>query len=294
VEWLNYNQFYYFWVIAQEASVTRAAARLRLSQSNLSEQLRDFEGAVGQPLFDRKGRQLVLTEAGRLAVEYGNTVFTSGQEMLDMFRNRPVQKRKTAIRVGAISSLSKNLQFAFVQSLLNDDTLKLTMVEGDLGELTRQLQSHLLDVVISNTPVRTDVTPEVFNHRLSEIRVSLVGAPHFKGLSKGFPASLKDKPLFLPGRAGRYRSDFEAWLEREGVSVDVRAEVEDMALLRLFALSGQGIALVPEIVVRRELATGELAVIRSLPGFTETFFAVTTSRKFPNPHIERMVKGFKG
>jgi LysR family transcriptional activator of nhaA len=214
--------------------------------------------------------------------------------MMDVFRNRPVQKQKTAIRVGAISSLSKNLQFEFIRPLLKDETLKLVMVEGDLSELVRQLQNHTLDVVISNTPVRTDSSPEVFNHRLGEIQVSLVGAKRFKPLAKGFPKSLAGQTLFLPGRAGRYRSDFEAWLERERVHADVRAEVEDMALLRLFAMSGLGIALVPEIVVQRELQSGELVSIRQLKGFVETFYAVTTTKKFPNPSIEKTVRGFLG
>jgi LysR family transcriptional activator of nhaA len=294
VDRINYNQFFYFWIIAQEMSVTQAAKRLRLSQSNLSEQLRDFEGLVGQALFERKARKLSLTESGRVAFDYANSIFSSGQEMMDVFRNRPVQKQKTAIRVGAISSLSKNLQFEFIRPLLKDDTLKLIMVEGDLGELVRQLQNHTLDVVISNTPVRTESSPEVFNHRLGEIQVSLVGAKRFKPLAKGFPKSLDGQTLFLPGRAGRYRSDFEAWLERERVHADVRAEVEDMALLRLFAMSGLGIAIVPEIVVQRELESGDLVSIRRLKGFFETFYAVTTTKKFPNPSIEKIVRGFAG
>lgn len=292
MEWINYNQFFYFWVIAQEMSVTQAAARLRLSQSNLSEQLKNFEGQIGQALFDRKVRKLNLTEAGRLAFDYANSVFSSSQEMLDVFKNRPIQKQKTAIRVGAISSLSKNLQFEFIRPLLTDENLKLVMVEGNLAELVRQLQNHTLDVVISNAAVRADSVPEVFNHRLGEIQVSLVGAKKYKRMAKGFPASLSGQPVFFPSRAGRYRSDFEAWLERERVQIDVRAEVEDMALLRLFAMSGLGLALVPEIVVKRELDFGELVIIRKLKGFAETFFAVTTTRKFPNPHIERVVRGF--
>jgi len=292
LERINYNQFFYFWVIAKEMSITHAAQQLKVSQSNVSEQLIIFEEFIGQPLFDRRARKLVLTEAGKLALDYADPIFSSGTELIDVFRNRPVKTNKTAIRVGAISSLSKNLQCEFIQPLIKDARLKLVMVEGDLADLVRQLQSHTLDVLITNTPARAERTPEIFNHKLGEIQVSLVGRRRFKKLAKGFPKSLSGEPLFLPGRAGRYRSDFEAWMEREHISPEVRAEVEDMALLRLFALSGEGIALVPEIVVKRELESGDLVVIRKLRGFTETMFAVTTTRKFPNPFIEKIVRGF--
>lgn len=290
---MNYNHFFYFWVIAQEMSITQAAKRLRVSQSSVSEQLLSFEAFVGQALFERRTRKLVLTEAGRLAMDYANSVFSSGAEMVDLFRNRPAQKRKTSIRVGAISSLSKNLQFEFIRPLLKDPSLKLVMVEGNLSELVLQLQNHTLDVVITNTAARTESTPEVFNHRLGEMQVSLVGRRTLRKYFRGFPNTLDGMPLFLPGRGSRYRSDFEAWMERERIIPDVRAEVEDMALLRLFALSGEGVALVPEIVVKRELESGELVTLRKLKGFSENMFAVTTSRKFPNLLIQKIVKGFE-
>ena len=290
MDWLNYNQFFYFWVIAQEMSITQASKRLRVSQSNLSEQLKDFESSLGVVLFERTTREIKLTESGRLAMDYANTVFSSGQEMIDVFKNRPVKKKKEVLRIGSISSLSKNLQFEFIRPLLKTASLKFDMVEGDLGALVRQLQNHALDLVISNIPARTDSTPEVFNHRLGQVQVSLIGTPDYRGVAKGFPKSLANKPLLLPSRTGRFRSDFDAWMERERIELNIKAEIEDMALLRLFALSGEGIALVPEIVVQRELATGELIVLKRLPDLVESFFAVTITRKFPNPNLERIVK----
>ncbi|NDD92584.1 LysR family transcriptional regulator [bacterium] len=292
MQWLNYNQFYYFWIIARELSVTRAAQRLRVSQSNLSEQLKQLESQFGTPLFERKGRSLRLTEEGRLALDYANNIFSSGEEMLGVFRGRPARGSQEILRIGAISSLSKNLQYELTRSMLKDSEVKLVMVEGELNHLVRQLQNHSLDLVISNVPARTDVTPEVFNHRLGEIRVSLVGRPKHKGVARGFPKSLERVQLFLPTRAGRFRDDFDAWVERERLSIRVKAEIEDMALLRLFAMSGEGLALVPEIVVQRELHSGELVIVRSLHELSETFFAVTTSRRFRNARIEKLVSDF--
>jgi LysR family transcriptional activator of nhaA len=292
MDWINYNQFYYFWIIARELSVTKAAALLRVSQSNLSEQMKTFESTIGQQLFDRKGRNLVLTESGRLAFEYANSIFSTGQEMVELFKNRPTLKSKVVIRIGALNSLSKNLQFEFVRPLLRLSNLKIVVIEADLPDLVRQLQAHTLDVVVSNMPVRTDSTPAVFNHRLGEIQVSLVGTRAFQSRNLRFPQSLDGAPIFLPSRTGRFRNDFEAWLQREKIYPDIRGEIEDMALLRLFALSGEGMALVPEIVVKRELESGQLIRIKKLQGFTEAFFAVTTTRKFPNHHIERIVRSF--
>ena len=155
----------------------------------------------------------------------------------------------------------------------------------------RDMRTQTMELMQANRQWSTRPADERFTS-LYEIQVSLVGSRRFRAMTRGFPKSLEGKPVFLPGRAGRYRSDFEAWLERERIRIDVRAEVEDMALLRLFALSGQGLALVPEIVVQRELESRELAVIRKLKGFVETFYAVTTTKRFPNPYIEKIVRGF--
>ncbi|MDE3155485.1 MAG: LysR family transcriptional regulator [Acidobacteriota bacterium] len=292
VEWLNYNQFYYFWIIAQEQSVTRAASRLRLSQSNLSAQLRLFEDRIGQPLFDRVGRSLQLTEAGKLALDYARGIFQTGQEFLDVLGHRPVAQKRTLVRVGAISSLSKNLQHEFIRPLLTRHDVKIIVVEGSLHELIRQLQDHLLDVVISNVSARSDSTPEVYNHRLGAIPVFAVGVPKYRTFRRSFPRCLETVPVFLPGRSARYRTDLDAWLDRQKVVPLVRAEIEDMALLRILAMTGDGLALVPEIVVRDELKDGTLIRLQRVPQIAEVFYAVTATRRFPNVHVERIVREF--
>ena len=292
MDWLNYNHFFYFWIIAQEMNVTRAAKRLRVSQSSLSEQLKIFESTMGTPLFERKGRTLLLTEAGRLALNYGNVAFGSAQEMIADFKGRPHPKRRTLLRVGAISSLSKNLQYEFIRPMIAEADTKLVMLEGNLSELIHQLKNHALDLVISNVPARADTNPEIYNHRLKQIKVSLVGHPMLRRGTAPLAQWLEKTPLFLPTRTGRFRSDFDAWVEREKLTLEVKAEIEDMALLRLFALSGKGVALVPEIVVQRELARKELVVLQPMKGLTESFFALTTSRRFPNAKVERLVKHF--
>ena len=286
MKWLNYHHFYYFWVIAQEMSVTRAARRLRLSQSNLSGQLKEFEELLGHPLFDRVGRRLKLTASGKLALDYANEIFLMGQEMLDHFDNRPVEKGLQTVRIGAISSLSKNLQIEFLRPLF-----KMVAVQGSLPELIRQLKNHLLDVVISNTPLRGE-EEGVYSHQLGENPVYLVGVPEMKSGRWKFPEILNDLPLYLPARPSKLRSEFDAWLELLSIKPKIRAEVEAMALLRLFALAGECYAVVPEIVVRKELKEKKLVCYEKL-SFSETFFAITTTRRFPNQLIENLVKEFK-
>lgn len=290
MKWLNYHHFYYFWLIAQEMSVTRAAKKLRLSQSNLSGQLKEFEEAIGHPLFDRIGQRLVLTESGKLALDYANEIFSMGQEMLDHFDHRPVEKGIKTIRVGAMSSLSKNLQIQFLRPLLKKADVKIMALQGNLPELVRQLKNHLLDVVISNTPIRGE-EEGVYSHPLAEIPVVLVGTPELKRDRWKFPDVLNGLPLYVPAQGSQLRSEWDAWLERLSIKPKIKAEVEAMALLRLFALYGEAFAVVPEIVVRNELKEKRLICYENL-SFVESFYAITATRKFPNELIEELVKSF--
>ena len=290
MSWLNYHHFYYFWIIAQEMSVTRAAKRLRLSQSNLSAQLKEFESLLGHSLFDRVGQRLVLTESGKIAFDYANEIFQMGQEMMDHFEHRPIQKGIKTIRVGAMSSLSQNLQIEFLSPLLKKSDVKLVALQGSLPDLVRQLKSHILDVVISNTPIRGE-EEGVYSHPLAEIPVFLVGVPGLKQSQLKFPESLNGLPLYLPAKGSQLRSECDAWLDRLSLKPKIKAEVEAMPLLRLFALSGEAHAIAPEIVVRNELKEKKLICYEKLD-FWESFYAITVSRKFPNELIEVLVKNF--
>src|SRR5579885_2795799 len=198
-DWLNFNQFYYFWVISRTGGVTQASRALRTSQSNLSAQLKLLEESLGFPLFERTGRTLSLTERGKIARDYADGIFQSSQEMVAVLRGKAPEDRKSVVRIGAISSLSKNLQYEFIRPLLREESVKLVIVEGSLRDLIRQLQDHQLDVVVSNVSARAESTPEVYNHHLGAISVFAVGAPSFKRMRTGFPGSLRQCPVLLPG-----------------------------------------------------------------------------------------------
>jgi LysR family transcriptional activator of nhaA len=291
-EWLNYHHLRHFWMIARHRSMTKAAAKLKISQSTLSEQLAELEDWLGQPLFDRRGRELHLTDAGRVALEYAETIYTTGHELMTRFRQSD-QNRQRVLRIGAVGPLSKNLQFDFIQPILADTRTKVVVVAGALDELTRQLQEHKLDLVLSNLPLRTDQEQNVFNHLLGEVPVFLVGGKKLK-LSQGkFPKFLKDYPLFLPSRQSDVRADFDLLLANAGIEPFVHAEVDDMALLRLLALSGEGLALVSKIVVERELQSSEIKFMLRVPGLAEKYYALTVRKRFQNAWLAEIVEAFR-
>jgi len=291
-EWLNYHHLRHFWMIARHRSMTKAAAKLSISQSTLSEQLAELEEWLGQPLFDRRGRELHLTDAGRVALEHADTIFTTGHELMSRFRHSD-QVRERVLRIGAVGPLSKNLQFDFIQPILADTRTKVVVVAGALDELTRQLQEHKVDLVLSNIPLRTDQEHDVFNHLLGEVPVFLVGGKKLR-LSPGkFPKFLKNVPLFLPSRQSDVRADFDLILANAGIEPFVHAEVDDMALLRLLALSGEGLALVSKIVVERELQSSKIRFMERIPGLTEKYYALTVRKRFENRWLAEIVATFR-
>lgn len=289
--WLNYHHLRHFWVVARHRNMTRAAEALRVSQSTLSEQVRELEGWLGQPLFDRSGRQLRLTEGGRIAFEHAESIFATGRELLDRMRQTGLEK--TVLRIGAVGPLSKNLQFDFIQPLLGRGDTRVLVVAGALDELVQQLHEHKLDLVLSNMPLRADQEHTVHNHLLGEAPVFLAGSLKVPRTAGKFPAWLKDVPLLLPTRQSYVRAEFDLLLAEARVEPEILAEVDDMALLRLLALSGQGLALVPSIVVERELKSRQLRTVIRVPRLAERFYAITLRRRFGNPLIERVVDEFR-
>lgn len=291
-EWLNYHHLRHFWMIARHRSVTRAAEKLNISQSTLSEHLAELEDWLGEPLFDRRGRELHLTDAGRVALEQAETIFSAGHDLVARFRHSD-QKRQRVLRIGAVGPLSKNLQFDFIQPLLADARTRVVVVAGGLNELTRQLREHRLDLVLSNIPVRADQEEDVFNHPLGEVPVFLVGGKKLKQVRPIFPQALQKAPLFLPSRQSDVRADFDLILANAGIEPFVHAEVDDMALLRLLALSGEGLALVSKIVVERELQSSKIKFMLRVPGLAEKYYALTVRKRFQNAWLAEIVEAFR-
>ena len=177
---LNYHHLRYFWAIAHAGSLTRAAAQLNLSQSAVSVQLGKLESQLGHPLFERSGKQLVLTEAGRIALDYADTVFEAGEELQSTLAGRPKANRQT-LRVGAIATLSRNFQMGFLRPIIDRADVALVLRSGSMAELLVLIKAHALDVVLANSPARRDPRSDLRSHLVSRQSVSLVGRPRKKG-----------------------------------------------------------------------------------------------------------------
>ena len=285
---LNYHHLRHFWTIAREGGLTRAAERLNIAQSALSTQLRTLEEAIGQPLFDRRGKRLELTEAGRIALDHADRIFRTGEELVDTLRGRGAQAMRL-LRVGAVATLSRNFQLGLLQRFVARGDVELVLRSGSLRELLGQLDALALDVVLSNAPVAHEPGTERQVTLLAEQPVSLVGRPGQGPLR--FPEDLATVPVLLPGPESSIRQGFDLLMDQAGIRPVVLAEVDDMAMLRLLARESPGVTLVPPIVVQDELRAGQLEERAKVPGLRKGFYAVTQRRRFPNPLVAELLRG---
>ena len=280
---LNYHHLRQFRAIAREGSLTAAARRLNVAPSALSIQLRALEDALGHRLFERVGRRLTLTEAGRIALDHAETIFRTGEELVARLKGQAAAQR--VLRIGAVATLSRNFQLALLQPLIGRPDVELVVRSGGMGELLSQLAAHTLDLVLANAPVPRDAEAAWHCALLDQQPVSLVGRARDRRRRLRFPADLDGLPMLLPSRASSLRAAFDLVTEQAGVRPRILAEVDDMAMLRLLARASPGVALVPPVVVRDELAAGSLRELCAVPGLTESFYAITLSRRFPNPLV---------
>lgn len=279
---LNLHHLRLFRAVASDGTLTGAARALNLSQSALSTQLRALEASLGQDLFERRGRGLVLTEAGRIALDHAEAIFRTVDDLTATLRETGRARR--ALRVGALATLSRNFQMQFLRPLIGRADVEVVLRSGSQEELLRGLDGLALDVILTNVAPARDATSHWLVHRLDEQPVSLIGTPDRVGTA---PYRMRDllaaQPLIVPTRATALRAAFDALAARLNLTPIFAAEVDDMAMIRLLTRADAGLAIIPPIVVRDELQAGSLVEISRLDGISETFFAVTRERRFPNP-----------
>lgn len=288
---LNFNHLRYFWAVAHEGGLTKAAARLNLSQSAVSVQIGKLEHQIGHALFDRVGKRLVLTEAGQIALDYADTVFQAGDELMSTLDGRPLANRQV-LRVGALTTLSRNFQLEFLHPLVDRADVELIVRSGTIRDLLAQLEAHAIDVVLSNSAAPRDARAPFRNQLLNEQPVSLVGRPRPGNAPFRFPEDLRSEPILLPSLDSDIRVGFDRLLDLAGIRPIILAEVDDMAMLRLLARERGGMTLVPPIVVRDELESGVLIEHCRIPQLIESFYAITLNRRFPNQLLGELLPGF--
>ncbi len=281
---LNYHHLRYFREVAREGNLTRAAARLNLAQSALSSQIKQLEQRLGYPLFDRVGRQLVLTEVGRIALDHADRIFGAGEELLATLQRSG--EAMPPLRVGALSTLSRNFQLRFLKPALAMDGVDLMLKSGSGSVLFDALASLALDVVLTTEPPPSGAG--FYAHRIAEQTVGLHGIPERMG-----HASLTDlmthEPFIVPTESS-IRTGFQSLTAKLGIAPRIVADVDDMAMVRLLAREGAGVAVTPSVVLADEIKAGILVTAPFDLEIAETFFAVTIERSFPHPALGQLLQ----
>ncbi|NJM84344.1 MAG: LysR family transcriptional regulator [Tabrizicola sp.] len=286
---LNLHHLRLFRAVARDGTLTGAAHRLNLSQSALSTQIKALETSLDHDLFERRGRGLVLTEAGRIALDHAEAIFRTADDLTAMLRETGGVRR--ALRVGALATLSRNFQMAFLRPLIGRPDVEIVLRSGAQADLLRGLDVLSLDVVLTNIiPARDALSPYLV-HQIAEQPVSLIGTPgHDRGPKRSIAELLMAEPLILPTLESSLRASFDALVQRLGIVPKIAAEVDDMAMMRLLARDDAGLAVIPPIVVQHELAAGTLVELARLDGIREAFCAVTMQRRFPNPLLTEVIQ----
>jgi LysR family transcriptional activator of nhaA len=286
---LNYHHLYYFWAVARTGNLTRTAEQLHVSQSALSTQIRQLETQVGQALFERQGRSLSLTEAGRIALDYANEIFSQGEELLATLNDGRFSSQRS-LKIGSVTTLSRNFQQEFLRPLLQRDDLHLVLQSATLSELLSRLSEHLVDIILSNRSVRPDAQHPWLCRRIARHPVSLIGPPRSDHCPFQFPRDLGGLSLILPGPESEMRMSFDLQWSARDWGYQVLAEVDDMAMMRALARVAPAAVVVSRVVVRDELESGFLQEYCRLPNLYEDFFAITIKRQYEKSIISDLLK----
>jgi LysR family transcriptional activator of nhaA len=287
---LNFNHLFYFWHVAKVGHLTRAAQELHTSQSAVSAQIRQLEERIGEDLFIREGRRLVLSDTGQLVLAYADTIFGLGQEMLGRLQGRSAGI--TRLRVGSVATMSRNYQENWIRPALADPSVVLTLESGLLEGLLARLVQHQLDVVLANETAPADPDRPLHCQFLGSQSISLVGpASKWAAQSLRIPEDLDGVDIALPGPRQPLRAQFDALCATAGVRPRLRAEVDDMAMLRLIARDSGWLAVLPEVVVQDELRGGLLVVVGHSTVLQERFYAITTPRRHRIKVLEQLLSG---
>ncbi len=289
--WINYHHLFYFKTIAEEGSVSKAAEKLRVGQPTLSAQLKQFEDTLGVSLFERQHKKLILTEQGKVALDYSKNIFKMGSEMYEVLHDR-LKPLRPSLHIGALDSVPKQIVVQLVKHALKISPCQITLSEGNSDQLLRELSTHRMDIMISNfLPVGAD-SKGLFPKSITKKNVAFYGSPKFKNLRKGFPKSLSGQPMVLPTYDSKLRYDIDHWAKLHDIELDVIAEGQDIATKKLMAIDGLGIVPTATHTVTRQVLSGELVELGQLQGVHEELYLITAQRKIANPIASRLMSSF--
>lgn len=286
MEWLNYHHLLYFWVVAREGSIAKATHELRLAQPTISGQIKLLEESLGEQLFQRVGRRLVLTEAGRTVYRYADEIFSLGREMREAMRGRPTG-RPQRLTVGIVDAMPKLVAFRLLEPALRlADPVRLLAREGSADRLFAELATFGLDLVLSDAPVGPSAKVKAFSHLLGESGITFFASTKLAGSRRrGFPKSLDGAPFLLPTENTSLRRTLDQWMTAQHVRPDVVAEVEDAALLQQMGSTGAGIFAAPTVIEAEIGRQHRVEVVGRADKMRERFYAISVERKLKHPAV---------
>lgn len=286
MRWLNYHHLLYFWTVAREGSVTRACRVLHVTQPTVSAQLKALEKTVKAPLFDRRGKSLELTDAGKTVLRYADEIFALGRELEDVVRGRPAGGTLRFV-VGIADTLPKLVVHRLLRPAFHVGTeVRVTCIDGAPDPLLAQLALHELDMVLSDSPINPRLGLRAFNHLLGESGVTIFGSPALvKRYRAGFPGSLDGAPFLMPMGNSVLGRSLEHWFDLHGIRPAIRGEFADSALLKVFGGEGEGVFAAPSVVeeeVRQAYGVGTVGRAETL---RERFYAISVEKRLQHPAV---------
>ncbi|MCJ7592519.1 MAG: transcriptional activator NhaR [Woeseiaceae bacterium] len=286
---LNYNHLQYFWAVGREGSVVKAAEILHLTPQTISGQLKLLEESVGQPLFDRVGRRLVLSEMGNVVMEYAEEIFAIGAELSQVVRGQK-SAGHSVLSVGVVSSMPKLIAERIIApSLIDDEPLRIRCHEASLEQLLGELAVHRLDLVLSDQPMPQGLSLRAFNHRLGESGLAFFcqrsKARHYRAK---FPDSLDEAPMLLPSQHSALRRRMEEWFDSINIAPQVVGEFDDSALLKAFGEAGAGLFAAPTVIENEICKMYSMSVIGRTDSVSEQFYAISPERRIKHPSVARI------
>ena len=284
--WFNYHHLLYFWTVAREGTIARAGAQLHLTQPTISGQLRALEKSLGTKLFNRSGRNLILSDAGRIVYRYADEIFSLGNELQDTLKGRS-PGRPLRFSVGVNDTLPKVLVYQLLQpALCLPDPVQIVCEQGKPDYLHAQLAVNALDVVLSDSPISPMVKIRAFNHLLGECGISIMGAPKLvAAYRRGFPKSLDGAPFLFPAENTALRRSLEQWFDGLQIKPKVSGEFADTALLKVFGQNGAGVFAVRSILERDSQRLYQARLIGRVDSIRERCYAISVEKKLKHPAV---------
>lgn len=286
MEFLNFHHLRYFWVAAKEGGLTRAAAKLHVSQPSICTQIQALEGALGEKLLRRSGRGLVLTEAGRRVFSFAEEIFSLGDDLMSTMKQRPTL-RPLRVNIGIANSLPKLLAAELIKPVFRlPQAVEVSCCEWPVQELLTHLAAHRLDIVLAEQPASAVSHLKAFNQLLGDSAISFCAEPKLAArLKRHFPGSLHGAPVLLPTPEAPMRRSLEKWFHDAGIRPRLVAEFDDPALMKVMAGQGLGFFPVPGAVVRETVAQHGVRLIGSAEACRQAYYAITGERRFAHPAV---------